>query len=175
LEALLLRGRHPRPRARRGRERVVALQLRRDHIPDGTDLRYVLLSSTHLEGGANSSAPVHFRDVEAVRRSGRAVITEGALKGDVISDRLNQGVIAISGVSSFRQGFGSELRRLIPSLRQADVCFDSDWRTNHHVKDAIFRLLRELSSARVAASVRTWPSRHKGFDDFLVEGRAAGA
>jgi hypothetical protein len=156
-------------------ERIVALQLRRDHVPDGTDLRYVLLSSTYLEGGANSSAPVHFRNVEAIHKSGRALITEGALKGDVISDRLGEGVVAVSGVSSFRQGFGGELRRLLPSLRQADVCFDSDWRTNRHVKGAIFRLLRELSSARVAASVRTWPSRHKGFDDYLVEGRAPAA
>lgn len=153
--------------------RIVALQLRRDEVPPGTDLRYVLLSSTHLEGGANSSAPAHFRDVEAIRKSGRAVITEGALKGDVISDRLGEGVIAISGVSSFRQGFGEELRRLLPSLRRADVCFDSDWRTNRHVKSALFRLLRELSSARIASSVRTWPSRQKGFDDYLLEGREA--
>jgi hypothetical protein len=148
--------------------RVSALQLRRDE----GEPRYLLLSSSRHEGGASSSAPVHFANVWALEKTGRAVITEGALKGDIVANHLQACVVAIAGVSTFREGFGAELRRRLPRLRVADVCFDADWRTNPHVKSALFRLLRELSSARIAASVRTWPARHKGFDDYLVEGRA---
>jgi hypothetical protein len=151
--------------------RVSALQLRRDE----GEPRYLLLSSARHDGGASSHAPTHFANVWALEKAGRAVITEGALKGDVVADRLQACVVALAGVSTFTEGFGHELRRRLPRLRHADVCFDADFRTNPHVRAALFRLLRELSSARIAASVRTWPARHKGFDDFLIEGRVSAA
>lgn len=155
--------------------RIQALQLRRDTVRDRKDSRYLLLSSSGLPGGASSGTPLHFRRPEELRSSRRALITEGALKADVIASQLKCGVIALTGVSCFREGFGRDLRRIFPNLREVAIAFDSDWREKPQVKAQLFRLMRELSDARLPSHIWTWSSACKGLDDYLTRGKGRGA
>jgi DNA primase len=125
--------------------------------------RYLWLSSASKPEGASSGAPLHFTG----QVSGRLLITEGALKADCISSRLNVPVLGLPGVSGFPKGFGRKLRRLFPALSKIYLCFDSDFKTNEHVGRALFTLLAELRAALYSPSVLTWDTG-KGFDDYLV-------
>jgi hypothetical protein len=151
--------------------RIQALQLRRDTVRDRKDSRYLLLSSSGLSGGASTGTPMHFRHPEQIRASRRALITEGALKADIISSHLHCGVVALTGVSCFREGFGQELRSIFPSLREISIAFDSDWREKPQVKAQLFRLMHELSDARLPSHIWTWSSEFKGLDDYLTHGK----
>lgn len=46
--------------------------------------------------GASSGTPVHYHNVERMRATGEAILTEGALKGDIIAHDLDCGVIGVA-------------------------------------------------------------------------------
>ncbi|MBA3804091.1 MAG: DUF3854 domain-containing protein [Acidobacteria bacterium] len=151
---------------RDARSRIRALQLRRD---DGA-LRYVWLStpSDKFVDGASSGAPIHFARHQRIRETGEALITEGALKGMIISHFLGAGVIAVGGTSAFSDGFGAMLKAELPELRRVTICYDADWTAKREVKKALLRLQRNLSRAGLRWKVRTWPGEAKGYDDYLL-------
>lgn len=143
--------------------RIQALQVRQDdNLP-----RYLWLSSSYKPKGASSGAPVHFQNAHLIRQTGRAIVTEGALKADVIAHLQNTGAIGIAGVSTFPEDFGAKLREDIPELRETIIAFDSDWHTKPQVKQALFKLISSLEKARLSVRVRTWWNGAKGYDDYL--------
>ncbi|MDQ3686889.1 MAG: AAA family ATPase, partial [Acidobacteriota bacterium] len=117
--------------------RIEGFQIRRAEVKDDSP-RYVWLSSSNKLDGTSSGAPIHFRNVEEMRESGRAIITEGALKGDIIAHYTDRGVITVQGVSSFKEDFGKKLREQIPELRRVSIAFDADYARNPNVERAGF-------------------------------------
>ncbi len=142
--------------------RIQACLIRQD-----TGARYLWLSSPDRTGGASSGAPVHFARPWRARSTSFAVITEGALKADIIAEHLDQAVIALAGVSS-HSDFGQLLRRELPELKAVAIAFDSDWRSNGAVRAALLRLIDVLEEASLAVKVWNWEGA-KGLDDLLTE------
>ncbi len=147
--------------------RIRALMIRRDDVSGSG--KYIWLSSKDKPHGASPGAPPHFANVEAARASGEIIVSEGALKSDVIAELTGQGVCGIAGVTNFTETFGADLRRALPELKRAVVAFDADFRTNENVRRGLDRLIRNLQSSGLKVSVRVWQSAlGKGFDDALV-------
>lgn len=142
--------------------RIQGCQIRRN---SGTP-RYIWLSSNEKAAGTSSGAPVHFARPWQVASAGQAIITEGALKADVISDRLDCCVVAVAGVSSFQADFGEWLRLQLPDLRSVLIAFDADWRQKREVAGALSRLIETLRLSRLSHSVLNWQGA-KGLDDLL--------
>jgi hypothetical protein len=144
--------------------RIRGLQVRLDE----GETRYKWLSSGYNPEGASPGAPVHFSRPHRMRETGETIITEGALKGDVISSFLNCGVVAVPGTSAFNEKFGEWLKSEAPELRRVVIAYDSDWRTKLQVRAALEKLMKVLSRAGLRWSARTWTGDAKGYDDYLL-------
>jgi hypothetical protein len=144
--------------------RIRGLQVRLDE----GETRYKWLSSGHNPEGASPGAPVHFSRPHRMRETGETIITEGALKGDVISSFLNCGVVAVPGTSAFNEKFGEWLKSEVPELRRVVIAYDADWRTKLQVRAALEKLMKVLSRAGLRWSARTWTGDAKGYDDYLL-------
>jgi Domain of unknown function (DUF3854) len=153
--------------------RIVACQIR----CDAGDIRYLWFSSSGMRLGASSGAPVHFAKPDLVKQSGRALITEGALKADIIAELDESAVIGLPGVSSFNPDtLSQQLRESLPELRTLTIAFDADWREKPQVKDALFRLIHMLKRTDIAVLVREWAvTSGKGYDDLLLNRERAAA
>ncbi|HKX28406.1 MAG TPA: relaxase domain-containing protein [Blastocatellia bacterium] len=149
---------------------IEAFQIRRAEVqPDQP--RYLWLSSSGREEGCSSGAPIHYRNMEQARRTGQALITEGALKGDVAAHLLGgrSAVIAGAGVWSFPQDFGPRLREHLPELRRVVIAFDADARRKPEVLQALVRLRESLRAGRFEVHQLHWREEEgKGLDDFLL-------
>jgi conjugative relaxase-like TrwC/TraI family protein len=152
--------------------RIEGFQVRRAEVRDGDDLRYIWLSSSSKEDGASSGAPVHFRNVEQARKSGQAILTEGALKADSAAHLLENrhAMIAVAGVNTFPDDFGHRLRAQIPELRQVVIAFDADVGRKVEVQQALERLHESLKAAGLGLRELRWEEKQgKGLDDYLFK------
>jgi predicted CopG family antitoxin len=52
-------------------------------------------------------------------------------------------------------------------LKKAVIAYDRDVMVKDQVYAALLKLGRSLEQERFDVLVRTWPDKHKGFDDFL--------
>jgi hypothetical protein len=149
--------------------RIRALMIRRDDVSGSG--KYIWLSSKDKPHGASPGAPPHFANVEAARASGEIIVSEGALKSDVIAELTGQGVCGIAGVSTFGDDFAAKLRLAIPELRHVHIAYDSDLWQSPQVFAALERLAAQLTRANLSVRVRTWSEEFKGLDDYLVAQR----
>lgn len=148
--------------------RIQACQVRFDG--DRRATRYIWFSSNpeKCAGGTSAPAAIHFARPWRVVSTSEAIITEGPLKADIISERLDACVIALPGVSSFQSDLGVRLKALLPSLQSVAIAFDADWHTKHEVEGAMLRLARVLDDAGLDWDVWDWANA-KGLDDFLTQ------
>lgn len=148
--------------------RIAGMQIRLD-----TYGKYLWFSTSpdKYTYGTSSGTPVHYVKPDLVAKSGLAVITEGALKADIIREYKGVAVIAIAGVTCFdEETFGIELKKALPKLERAVIAFDSDWKTNPAVKDGLLRMGRSLRNAGLVVEVFDWDAEQgKGLDDALIE------
>lgn len=142
---------------------IEALQIR----TDAGKSKYLLFSSPDLPGGCSSGAPAHFARVG--REAESVIITEGALKAEVIAEQLKAPVIGLVAVGTFPDSFGTRLKRELPKLRRVVVAFDADWQSNEKVKMQLDRLHQSLRAAGLHSESLVWDSPAKGFDDYLLE------
>ena len=153
---------------RDSQRRIVALQVRPDLSGKN---KYLWLSTPPDEyiGGSSSGAPLHFANPDLARESGFAVITEGALKADVISELVGCAAFGIAGVNTFdEETFGSDLKNALPELKRVAIAFDADWRANKAVRGALKRLIRAIETTELTLLILNWDARYgKGLDDFL--------
>jgi len=150
---------------------IQALQIRKDYQRDKDDPRYIWLSSKGRPYGASPGTPAHVQNPERIHETGKAILTEGALKAIIASEYLSLdegGLIALSGVGCFRDNFGLALKDAFPSLHSIAIALDRDWQDNPQVKTQLRRLVRLLKLSEFeSVTVRTWDNE-KGIDDFLV-------
>jgi hypothetical protein len=155
------------------RFRIRGLMIRRDADEKP---KYVWLSSKDKPDGASPGAPPHFARVDVARASGKIIVTEGALKANVISELTGESVVGIAGVSNFPETFGADLRRAIPELKSAVVAYDADFRTNEAVRRGLDKVAANLQSAGLNVTVILWkPERGKGFDNVLAASKEVAA
>jgi hypothetical protein len=152
------------------RGRIVGLQC----LSDGNGQSKYTWFSTNPDSypsGTSSSTPIHYSKPDLAERTGQALVIEGALKADIVSEYEGVATIAIAGVTSFNgESFGADLRRAIPQLRETTIAFDADWKTNLQVKAGLLRLRESLKAAGLIVKVRDWEAkRGKGFDDVLLK------
>lgn len=146
------------------RDRVAGLQLRRD----AGSPKYLWLSSASRPCGATSGAPPHFVGVNTAGEIDELLVTEGALKADVINCLSGAPVVGLAGVQAFGDDFAQRLHLSFPNLRRAVIAYDRDMLTNPHVYCAIERLTQQLRGAFLQVRARVWQTPHKGYDDFLL-------
>jgi hypothetical protein len=118
-------------------------------------------------GGAKLTPPLHLARPELLPLADEILLTEGALKADVISLLLGAPVLAAGGVTVWGRNFGANFAQAFPGKR-AVLTFDADWRSNEQVRRALEKLMDDLDGAGVPFTVRTWPGTAKGFDDYLL-------
>lgn len=153
--------------ARDARGRIQACQIRFDNVRSGA--RYIWFSSNpdKYKGGTSAPAAIHFARPWRITATCEAIITEGPLKADIISEIIDLGVIALPSVSSFQSDLGEHLKALFPTLRSVAIAFDSDWHTKAEVERAMLRLARIIQHASFDWDVWDW-SGAKGLDDLLM-------
>lgn len=149
---------------------VRGLQVR----PDGEQARragkYHWIStpdSPEHHGGASSGAPCHVTGHPYLAK-GDLWISEGPLKTDVLSDRLQVAGLAVPSVSSWREA-PAIVHLLQP--RRVVIAFDQD--RNPNTRRLVARQALALRNALAGYDVNyaTWdPSRAKGIDDAILAG-----
>lgn len=143
--------------------RIQALQIRRDSEKE----RYRWLTSRERPGGVSSGAPMHFAAPHRLK-SGSVIITEGALKAEIIAQFTGVAVIGLAGVGNFKPGLGEALKAL--HVKRVQIAFDADYRSKPHVRHELKKLGQLLSTAGLAVSVLNWNlGTGKGLDDVLAK------
>ena len=142
---------------------IVGVQIRVDQARNGG--KYIWLSGSS-KGGIGCGTPIHVAKAD----TDTVWITEGALKADIASAYLNQTVMAMAGVSSYKE---DELQQTLQQLnaKQVVIAFDADKARNANVQDAYNRLAKRLISWGYQVQSAEWPENEgKGIDDLLVAG-----
>ena len=140
----------------------------------GTDGDPKYLWFSNADRGPSCGTPLHFARpyLAELHPNDPVIITEGALKADIIAEHLHVTVIGVAGVGSIAP-LGAELDWL--ARRRVLVAFDADAdpMLNPHVWKALVRLFEKLSAAGVTFDRLRWDmSLGKGLDDVLVRGAA---
>ncbi len=149
---------------RNERSQIVGLQIRCDDPKAG---KYLWFSSANMREGTGSGAPVHFARPHLLPTTSEVLITEGGLKANLISHFTGSPVVAAAGVGNFGPDFAARLYALAPHVTPI-IAFDADWMIKPQVAAALEKIKKELKRAGFKIKVRTWPSRYKGLDDYLL-------
>ena len=182
---------------RNSKGQIQGFQVRLDQkLPDGP--RYISLSSREREGGAPAHAYVHFR--KGAKGIGEVILTEGALKADVICALSGFSVLSVPGVNS-QKYLPAAFRTLLGrGMRKIRIAYDMDSDTNEHVQAAKDKLIATLNATCVNCgtivradkrnyivdgkcprcgkriglphSTMRWDPTYKGLDDYLNAQRA---
>jgi len=149
------------------KRRIRALTIRRDDVTGSG--KYTWLTSKDKPRGASPGTPPNFSRPELVPASGDLLITEGALKSQIISELEGVATCGIAGVTNFKETFGADLRHALPELKRAVIAFDADFRTNENVRRGLERLTTNLRRAGLNVTIRVWSAAiGKGYDDALI-------
>jgi Domain of unknown function (DUF3854) len=123
--------------------------------------------------GASCGAPLHYAlpYLAELYPDDPIIVTEGALKADSIAEQLHCAVIGVPGVGSLGE-IDSQLHGLLAG-RRVFIAYDADEQRNLHVRAALVRLVRMLTSVGAGVDVLRWSeSAGKGLDDVLSGGAA---
>jgi hypothetical protein len=155
--------------------RIQALLYRRFDFQKGDEFgKYIWFSSgpdkndKPRPGGASSGAPPHFAKPHLLKDASEVLLSEGALKADVIAHLLNAPVIG-AAPTCFSESFAPHLREQFPNIKTCLIAFDADFKRKVEVRTALERLMRLLCSEGFTVRVKLWPERMgKGYDDYLL-------
>lgn len=153
---------------RNAEHKIVALQLRRD---GDAKPKYMMISSSDKPRGASSGTPPHFAflGIPGARSSFREIIvTEGALKANIIAAYAEMPTVGLVGVGCFDETFPQMLKSAFPNLDGVFVAFDMDASVNDAVRAQRDRLVLTLEKINLRTEILSWNPVYKGFDDYLV-------
>lgn len=150
---------------RNGKNQIQGFQIRFDEAGKDSP-RYISLSTRDMKSGAPSHTYCHFRPGE--KGCSKVILTEGALKADVISELSGYSVLAVPGVNS-RSYLGDALESLKNyGLQEVLLAFDMDRNENVYVKKALENTEKEIEAAGFNYTVLCWDPAYKGLDDYLL-------
>lgn len=158
--------------------RISALQMRLDTpekpSDDVTPTRYLTVSTSGFDNGTRGPAAPHF--VLGRRGYDEVIITEGALKGNIISDISGYSVLAVLGVNSTSRlpGMLTELRKR--GTTKIRMAFDMDFLSNENVERAYAKLESTIYRMGFRFCKEVWDPQtdedgnllYKGLDDYLA-------
>jgi len=144
--------------------RIQGFQIRMDNTRSG---KYINLTSNNYPSGTPSKTFVHLAPSQTM--SDEVIITEGALKADVVAFLSGKTVLSIPGVNSTRY-----LPKALDSLKKRGVkkigiAFDMDLWDNPHVYNALCKLVNLIRDADIPFYKMEWDHNYKGLDDYLKE------
>ena len=144
---------------------IVALQVRRDTADNGG--KYVWLSSYDKRRGVGSGSPAHVAVPAELKTADVVVITEGALKADIIAHFVGCPVVGVGGVAAWRMAVEAT-HHLKP--RKVVVAYDNDQMQN----EVVYRHAKDLEKALLFHHYyvyeAVWHADFKGLDDYLASG-----
>ncbi len=148
-----------------GRGRILGLQIRTDK----GSARYITLSTCSNEkeypSGTGAKANPHF--VKGNLGIEKMIITEGPLKGDIISYYTGYSVLALQGVNAI-SNLENILEQLkIKGLKMVYIAFDMDIKDKPEVKKALDKLKEKLILCELPHKTIVWSEEEKGLDDWL--------
>ena len=143
---------------------IQGLQIRRDDIDKR---KYRWLSSADVDGtdGCGAESWVHLSG--PVRE--QVILTEGAMKADVIHSLIGQTVVAVPGVNSLRYLKQTLIELMELGLKRLMSAFDMDFLKNPHVQNGYVELVRLLDSLGLSYGTYLWHPDYKGLDDYIFE------
>jgi hypothetical protein len=146
--------------------RIQSLAIRLD-APTENGAKYRWFSSRGKSDGASSGAPMHFAGRHLFEQ-GEAIITEGALKAEIIAQFAACVAVGLASVTAHSPNIGCALQTV--GVQCARIAFDADWRTNSAVRTQLERLGNKLEKAGLRVSMLDWSlTEGKGLDDVLVK------
>lgn len=153
---------------RDGKGRIQGMQIRSDDASYG---KYLTLSSCEKLNGSKGRAYCHFTRGRKGLKD--IILTEGPLKGDIISYYTGYSVLAVQGVNSLKAVKGA-IADLYNSglLNKVSLAYDMDLYRNEHVTSALSDLKEMLRSFEIPFSQIDWQKDYekkdiKGLDDWL--------
>lgn len=151
---------------RDGFGRIEGFQIRLDKSESS---KYLTLSTYDFKCGARGLAYPHFR--LGSKGLSEVIVTEGPLKGDIISHFTGYSVLSIQGVNAV-----SMLPSVFSQLREKGTtkiltAFDMDIQNNENVKKADIKLKEMISNAGFSYQTLVWDEKFKGLDDWLLANR----
>lgn len=148
---------------RNGKGQIQSLQIRQDKSEIA---KYLTFSTPNKYCGSRSKANCHY--VNGSLDNKELILTEGPLKGDIISYFSGYSVLALQGVNNLKAA-----RYALADLYNANkftkvlIAFDMDLYDNPNVEDALNRLKETLIEFEIPFSTLTWDKEFKGLDDWL--------
>jgi hypothetical protein len=133
---------------------------------DGSSGRYRWLSSPNKPHGTSSGTPIHIAQPLQPGIS-EVWITEGPIKADIASLKLNKIILAVPGVGNY-SGIFPILKELQPD--RVVVAYDMDKLTNPTVNRFKNLVESQLKRMKFKTFEADWDKRFKGLDDLLVSG-----
>lgn len=128
---------------------------------------WVSTPADEFEGGASTGSPIHFAHPYRIIGDRCAIVTEGILKADRISEFHESACIGIAGVNNFPNTFAEDLKEKFPELEIVLVAFDADLVTNPHVRNGLFKLVDMLAPVFETRILKWDLADGKGLDDVL--------
>lgn len=155
--------------ARNEDELIQGFQIRLDNPVNNQ--RYNWFSSTNGELGCGSGTPYHLSQ-PAELDSGRALfVTEGIKKADRVSSTLRANVIAVPGVSVWREAI--EVIQRIHPAKGVIIAWDGDYRYNEWVSQSLEGITSTLQADGIWVRKAVWKEEDgKGIDDVFANGHA---
>jgi len=125
------------------------------------------ITEEELKDIARRTAGKGWRDSS---KEGRLWITEGALKADISSLRLNEPVIGIAGVTCWKEDELINMIESIEDVKEVVIAFDADLEENKHVRLQRNKLGRVLLNAGFKVKIAEWNiDNGKGLDDLYKD------
>ena len=140
--------------------RIQGLQIRRDNV---TRRKFRWVSSAERAEGCKAEGWTHV----AGSVCQVAVLTEGAMKADVIHALTGLTVLAVPGVNALTQLELTLLELRNEGLTEIKTAFDMDFATNWHVQKGYDSLLNLLGQMGLQFGVYLWDPAFKGLDDYI--------
>ncbi|MBE3579037.1 MAG: DUF3854 domain-containing protein [Caldanaerobacter subterraneus] len=138
--------------------RIQGFQIRLDEEEFG---KYVWFSSRNKLNGT----PAHAWQGVHGGPSKIVIVTEGPLKADVAHYLSRFTFVSVPGVTAIK-GIEVVLKQL--GAEKIYIAFDMDSLTNKAVQKAKEKLEKKLTEAGFVVKTKTWDSRYKGIDDYLL-------
>ncbi|MBE3579103.1 MAG: DUF3854 domain-containing protein [Caldanaerobacter subterraneus] len=144
------------------RGRIQGFQIRLDE--EEKERKYVWFSSRERLNGT----PAHAWQGVHGGPSKIVIVTEGPLKADVAHYLSRFTFVSVPGVTAIK-GIEVVLKQL--GAEKIYIAFDMDSLTNKAVQKAKEKLEKKLTEAGFVVKTKTWDSRYKGIDDYLLAQR----
>lgn len=150
---------------RDGFGRIQGFQVRADKPLDDMP-KYLTLSTAEMLSGAKGGTYPHLAKGERGLRE--IIVTEGPLKGDIISEITGYSVLCLTGVNALEKAEKPLFDLKEAGMEKVLIAYDMDLKKNQNVRRALENLKTILAKQEICFNTLDWDEAYKGLDDYLV-------